>query len=182
MTCIAAWIEGKTIWMAGDSAGVGGGYRMQIRSDPKVFILGSYVMGYTSSFRMGQLLRYSFKVPDCPTDMDLDRFMRTDFINAVRKCLSKGGYREKKDEVESGGFFLVGVKGRLFEVCDDFQVASVPEPFMATGCGESFALGALAAMQKIKMHPKQRLIKSLEIAERYSAGVRRPFIVVKQPK
>lgn len=43
--------------MGCDSAGVGG-WHLQLRADPKVFHVGHFLIGYTDSFRMGQLLRF----------------------------------------------------------------------------------------------------------------------------
>ena len=68
MTCIAAITEKGKVYMGGDSAGVSG-YDITIRADEKVFKNGQCVFGFTSSFRMGQLLCYKFKVPVKPPKM-----------------------------------------------------------------------------------------------------------------
>ncbi|KKN17732.1 hypothetical protein LCGC14_0962700, partial [marine sediment metagenome] len=63
MTCIVGFIDdGGKAWMGGDSAGVAG-HHTHPRRDPKVFRVGPVLIGYTSSFRMGQLLRYHLKIP-----------------------------------------------------------------------------------------------------------------------
>ena len=60
MTCIVGILEENgDIYMGGDSAGASGN-TLKIRADEKVFINENYIMGFTSSFRMGQLLRYGF--------------------------------------------------------------------------------------------------------------------------
>ena len=56
MTCIAGLVHDETVYLAGDSAGTSG-WNLTVRADPKVFANDSYVMGFTTSFRMGQLLR-----------------------------------------------------------------------------------------------------------------------------
>jgi hypothetical protein len=89
MTCIAALVKDKKVYMGADSAGLAG-YHLGIRADRKIFMNSGFLFGFTSSFRMGQLLQYSFKPPPFK-GRDLDRFMVRDFIEAVRKCLSKGG-------------------------------------------------------------------------------------------
>ena len=58
MTVIVALKNKDEVVMGGDCAGVGWNYDIQMRSDPKVFRVGRFVIGYTSSFRMGQLLRF----------------------------------------------------------------------------------------------------------------------------
>ena len=59
MTCIAGLVHDGAVYLAGDSAGCSG-WDLTVRADPKVFVSGSYVMGFTTSFRMGQLLRSVF--------------------------------------------------------------------------------------------------------------------------
>ena len=52
MTCIVGLIDGRRVWMGGDSAGVSG-LDITVRADAKVFRNGDFLIGFTSSFRMG---------------------------------------------------------------------------------------------------------------------------------
>lgn len=175
MTCIAGVVHGGVVYVAGDSAGCSG-WDLSVRADEKVFKVGPYVMGYTSSFRMGQLLRYSLQAPMPPTEnTDLHRFMCTEFVDALRKCLKDGGYATKTSDKEEGGEFLVGVSGRLFVVSADYQVGEHIDPFASVGCGSQIAHGALHAIQDFDLTPNARLSRALEAAERYSNGVRGPY-------
>lgn len=177
MTCIAGLVHNGRVYIGADSAGIGG-WDLTIRADEKAFTTGPYVMGFTDSFRMGQLLRYSLTPPE-PTE-DLQRFMVTAFVDAVRGCLKAGGYARKENEQESGGAFLVGVRGSLFVVCGDYQVAEPADQMAAVGCGAQVALGALYATQW-SPEPGNRLDTALRAAERLSAGVRGPFTIVREP-
>lgn len=47
---------------------------------------------------------------------------------------------------------------------------------MAVGCGDQIARGALYGTQM--QPPKERIRIALEAAERFSAGVRGPFIIL----
>lgn len=175
MTCIVGLVHQGKVYVGGDSAGTNSNWELSIRKDRKVFVNSGYAMGFTSSFRMGQLLAYSL-VPPKPTGKDLLRFMATEFVDAVRKCLKSGGYAETVNGTESGGCFLVGVQGRLFGIHEDFQVAENISGIDAVGCGSELAMGAMLATPKAK--PFQRIRLALSIAERCSAGVRKPFHVV----
>lgn len=179
MTCIVGMIDSKNknVIIGGDSAGVAGSV-VSIRKDSKVFKNGEFVIGCTSSFRMIQLLRFSFKPPEIKTK-DIYEYMCTDFINAVRLCFKDGGYLQKyTDGDEKGGSFLVGYKNKLFKVEDDFQVEETLNGINACGCGENFSLGALYALSKSDIEIKDKIIKSLEAAEFYSTGVCKPFILL----
>ncbi len=101
--------------------------------------------------------------------------MTTTFIDAVRDCLKARGWATKSQDQESGGTFLVGYKGRLFTIYDDYQVGEPVDGYDAVGCGESFAKGALFASPTLK--GKKRIEVALQAAERCSAGVRGPFCI-----
>ncbi len=180
MTCIVGYVEDGTIYMGADSAGVGG-LTLDIRADEKVFRNGEFLMGFTSSYRMGQLLCYKFTPPVHPPKMSVEKYMVSEFVEAVRKCLADGGYQTKKDEVTTGGCFLVGYRGRIFEIWDNYQVAWQRVPFNSVGCAQDIAKGALQAMCKVNrpVTARSRVVAALQIAEQFSAGVRGPFKVLK---
>ncbi|AGL18763.1 hypothetical protein [Actinoplanes sp. N902-109] len=173
MTAIVGLVAGKRVLIGGDSAGVAG-MSLTVRADAKVFRKDRYLFGFTTSFRMGQLLRYSLTLPR--PDGDLDAFMATTFIDALRDCLKTGGWAMKDNEREEGGTFLVGVKGRLFAIHDDYQVAQAADGYAAVGCGDQIALGALHATEGLGLEPRHRVLRALAAAERFSAGVRGPFV------
>lgn len=62
MTAIAGLVHDGRVLIGADSGGVAG-WTLNVRKDSKVFTNGAYVMGFTTSFRMGQLLRWAFKPP-----------------------------------------------------------------------------------------------------------------------
>jgi ATP-dependent protease HslVU (ClpYQ) peptidase subunit len=176
MTCIVGVIDkkNKKVVIGGDSAGVGG-YDVTIRRDVKVFKVGDFVIGCTSSFRMIQLIRFSLTPPKMYPDTDVYQYMCTDFVNALRTTFKDGGFLALDKNVESGGTFLVGYKDRLFQIMDDYQVGESYDDFDACGCGQSFALGSLAATDK-EQGAEDRVRKALEIATHFSAGVRPPYV------
>ena len=176
MTCIVALKHRGAVHMGADSAGVGG-YSLMVRQDPKIYRNGPVLFGFTSSFRMGQLLGHAFRMPLRSPELSLDKFMVTDFIDAIRKCLKDGGYAKKDNEVESAGRFLVAYASEIFMVDSDYQVGRPTAPFDSVGCGADLALGSLATTERIarSLHPQARLTLALQAAEDMSAGVRAPF-------
>lgn len=178
MTCIVGLIDNGTVLMGGDSAGVDG-LSLVVRRDPKVFQNGGFLIGYTSSFRMGQLLAHAFTPPTPREGQDVFAFMVTDFVDALRTCFKDGGYATRKNDVEEGGTFLVGFRDRLFHIEDDYQVGEAADPFTACGCGQDVALGSLHSTTG--RDPHDRIQMALNAAERFSAGVRGPFVVAWLP-
>ena len=176
MTCIVGFIDKKKnkVVMGADSVGIAG-LEVTLRKDKKVFKNGDFVIGGTSSFRMIQLLRFSFRPPEIH-DKEIYEYMCTDFINAVRKCFEEGGCLQKfSDGDEKGGVFLVAYKDRLFKIDNDFQVAEASQGFDACGCGEAYALGSIYSTSKT--NAETIVIDALRCAENFSGGVRSPFVI-----
>lgn len=173
MTCVVGIEHDGDVLIAGDIAGTDGWLRQTLRSDDKVFRVGEFTMGFTSSYRMGQLLRYRLTLGQ-PDTWDVDRFMSTTFIDAVRECLKAGGWSSVKESREVGGVFLVGIAGRLYHVDSDFQVGRSLDGYDAVGCGDDLALGALHATRHVR-DPRGRVLRALEAAAHHSAGVAGPF-------
>jgi ATP-dependent protease HslVU (ClpYQ) peptidase subunit len=179
MTCIVGLEHAGKVLIGGDSAGTAG-WSQTIRADEKVWRSGEFVYGFTSSFRMGQLLRYGLSLPRLPGEStgaaELVRWMSTEFIDAVRTTLKEGGYAKVENGVETGGTFLVGWRGSLYYVDSDFQVGCPVTGEAAVGCGGDIAVGALHASRGRK--PRDRVRGALEAAAELSAGVAGPFKVV----
>jgi ATP-dependent protease HslVU (ClpYQ) peptidase subunit len=177
MTCIVGIAHKGKCYIGGDSAGVDSS-RLTLtgRADQKVFRVGEFVMGFTTSFRMGQLLAYSFNAPASRNGVTPMAYMATDFINAVRDCLKAGGFAKNENGTEKGGTFLVGYKGTIFTIYDDYQIEQSLNDFHAVGCGDLIALGSLYETRK--KEPEERIRSALAASAHFSAGVRAPFNVV----
>lgn len=173
MTCIVGLSYKGTVYMGGDSAGVDtSDLSINIRSDEKVFLNGPFIMGFTTSFRMGQLLRYKLTPPKQSINQNDMAYLVTDFIDAVRECFTDNGFGTESE----GGTFLVGYNGKLYTIDSDFQVGLSKAGIHAVGSGANIALGA---MYVSKGKPEARITKALEAAAAYNAGVAPPFHILK---
>ncbi len=178
MTCIVGLVDGNDVWMGGDSAGVSG-LDITVRSDSKVFHNGEFLIGFTNSFRMGQLLACRLEPPARRDGQDLFRYMVTDFVDSVRLCFKDGGWAQCSNDVETGGTFMVAHEGRLFTIQSDYQVSETARGYNAIGCGADYALGSLASTASLP--PEGRVRKALECAELFNGGVRAPFTIQRLP-
>jgi hypothetical protein len=180
MTCIVGITDGDRVFIGGDSAGVAG-YDITLRKDPKVFKNGDFLIGYTSSFRMGQLLRYQCNFTSYHPDFydDEYHYMCTTFIEEVRSVLKDYGYTTIDANNEAGGVFLVGFNGKIFRVDYDFHVGESLKCYDSIGCGKDYALGCLFGNEgDLKSDPKHYINLVLKAAEEFSGGVRSPFIIL----
>jgi len=179
MTCVIGYKTEEGIWMGADSAGTDGFGSQMPRADTKVFHNGPMTFGFCGSFRMGQLLRFNLKVPAQAEGLSDFEFMVTNFVDAVRKTLKRGGFTHKKNNVESGGEFLVAYKDSLYHIEEDFQVGLDTRDFVAIGSGTWTAGGAMAVLSELGMAPRQAILKALKIVADQDAYVAAPFVVIK---
>ncbi len=177
MTAIAGFTDGKKVWIGGDSAGVAG-YSIRTRTDAKVFKNGEMVMGFTTSFRMGQILQHHLTPPTPLEGQDPYAYMVKQFIPAVKSSLRNHGFEKNTLGRDEGGTFLVGYRGKIYEVSDDYQVGTLAQNYHACGCGRELAMGALYALDFYDMSPEERITTALEAAAEFSAGVKPPFTIL----
>lgn len=177
MTAIAGIVQDGKVWIGGDSAGVAG-YGLSVRADPKVFELDEFLIGYTSSFRMAQIIRYHV-APEPPKEGQSPfEYMVCSFVPLVRQAMKTHGYLKTEDGREEIGMFLAGWRGRLFSIQGDLQVGENALPYAACGCGEDLVLGSLHTTNRYDIAPTTRIQLALEAAEAFSAGVRGPFMIL----
>lgn len=173
MTCIVGIAREGKVYMGGDSIGISEHSKCQ-RNDPKVFKLGQFLIGFTTSYRMGQLLKYSLRIPQQTDNQSDFEYMVTTFIPKVRECLETGGFED--DGGIRGGVFLVGYKGKLYKVWSDFQVSEPTTQYGSCGSGEDLALGSLFATRH-HWDCHFRILDALKAAETFNVTVGGPFAV-----
>jgi len=152
------------------------------RKEPKCFKIGQYGIAFTDSFRMGQILQYSWTPPKytpTKTNSGLDKFMRTKFVDSVKQTFKDNGYGSigSSSEEDTGGIFIVGLEGRIFTIDEDFHVGENVVNYMAEGSGGQIALGALYATKNQK-NPRLRIKAALEAAAEFNMAVAPPFTYI----
>ncbi len=173
MTCVIGLVDrSKKIYIGVDSAAVSGWTRRQTRLS-KVFRRGAFLLGYTTSFRMGQLLEHELDVPVHPAGQDDMSYLVTQFVEHVRLLLKSKGFAKIESNNESGGQFLLGYRGHLYSVDSDFQVGEMADGVDAIGSGCDIALGAMMALDRLP--PTRRIRRALEVAAHFNMGVLPPF-------
>jgi hypothetical protein len=129
--------------------------------------------------RAGQLLRYDWLPPRQEDKQDDYEFMGSTVIGSIRDTLKDGGFARVRNNVEEGGDFIVGYKGQIYEIQEDFVVCRTVDPYLAIGSGDDVALGSLYSTIE-DPDPENRILLALCAAERYNAYVRRPFVVLSE--
>jgi ATP-dependent protease HslVU (ClpYQ) peptidase subunit len=179
MTCIVGLEDNGHVYIGGDSAGVDDDFGMETRLDRKVFKRHNMVIGFSGSFRIGQVLEHSLVIPEHPKDKSDMSYLVGDFVDAVRECCKiKGCIKQSSTTDTSEANFLMGYKSRLYTVHEDFQVGYNKAGYAAVGCGETYALGALFALHDSNVSPKDKIMCALRAAAFHNAGVAPPFYIL----
>lgn len=175
MTCIIGYIDENGVGhMAGDTAGTA--VSQHYRSDnvhAKVFQNGSMLIGYTSSFRMGQILEHVFVQPDHPEGMSDYQYMITKVVPAIRNTFVTESFMGKEEK--HGGTFLIIYNHKLFAIQDDFAVFERPRNFDSCGSGFIASNTAFETMTEFGLVKhigvREALVKSIEITARTNITV-----------
>ena len=151
---------------------------------PKVWKSGEFLYGYCGSLRAGQILQHIFAAPQLPdddTDDAIEKYLVQEWSEALRSCFLDSGHAKIKHEVQTANdtWFLLGVRGRLYQMQGDYSVWRVSRGYQAIGSGEQFALGALEVMSKQRKYRAERMIlTALAAAAEHAPTVGPPFNVV----
>lgn len=187
MTCIVGMLKDGLVHMAGDHIGTDG-YDVEVQRRSKVFRNGDFVIGYTSSFRMGQLLEHVWEPPKKPRECkDTLEYMVKYVVPSLIKLFEENKFmRVVSDSNASanksvngqayGGEFLIGYKSHLFKIQSDFAVLECTRPFDAIGAGEDYAKGSFEILYNLnylfQYEPKTILTEVLKAVEGQSALVK----------
>lgn len=164
MTCIVGIAFNGKVYIGGDTLG-SDGFRKGVYDRPKVFKNNDFIIGYTTSYRMGQLLEASFIPPErLSSEKDDFIYIVNRVIPAIKSCLSRGGFEQSHNGKDEGGVFLLGYKGNLYEVQSEYSILKASH--MAIGSGIDHAMGALSAIHKINptMTPEEKITIAIEAA------------------
>ena len=149
MTCCIGYKTVKGLYFASDTQGSNDDTK-ETRLDPKVFKVKNMLFATCGSFRMRDVLMYELDLPKCKIDEDIDRYMRTTVINAIRMLFIDRGICIKTDETDiaSPGDILIGIHDKIYKIESDFQVGEISKPYVAIGCGAREAMGAMTMFEK----------------------------------
>jgi ATP-dependent protease HslVU (ClpYQ) peptidase subunit len=177
MTCIAAIKELSQIIMVSDSGSIDTESMFILnRADQKMVIKDNrFLIGFAGSYRIGQIIVSNF-MPPRNDSMNPEKYMRTDFIAAMRESLSENGIQSQTMDNTS---FLIGYAGQLFWIQDDFQIAEIAHDYMAIGSGCEVALGSLFSTESLTS--EERLTTALRASMEFKAGIRAPFHMLRLP-
>lgn len=133
--------EGR-VYLAGDLNGTGSNNKVT-HTRSKVFTTRSeyIVVGYSDCWRYGQILENMIwpTIPD--KVVSPYAWLVREVIPWIREQMREAG-------LQKAGRTLVGMRGELWEIQDDFSVIRPDSGYYAIGSGAEYAMGALHALRQ----------------------------------
>lgn len=159
---------------------------------------GNYILGAAGDLRAINIIHHAFEPPACKqlTGAELDKFMTSEFLPALRECFEDEGYGEttrrtdmtaatKRAPAQHESELLVAVNGVIYEIGSDYSWTRELRSVYGVGSGSSYALGAayslLAGGKSESLDAAKQLVKaSLAVAARLDIYTSAPFTVYSQ--
>jgi len=176
MTCIIGYKQDDKVWVGADSCASTDNYRFSARTK-KLIRKDNMLIGSAGSYRQINLIKHELVIPPHPKNMSTDRYINILLVNALRSCFAKAGFSKiESNQEEFDGSLLVGYRGRLFELCTDFQILENYKPYAAVGSATELSLGALHVLNTTKdLTPRQKLYRVFRAASTHDNRVKPPF-------
>lgn len=174
MTCIIAHATRTSSFIAADKLG-SNNFTKAIQSEPKIFekefdsrVLeegfiptihkDTMTIGYTTSFRMGQLLKHCLVLPEKQPTQSFKEYLVQSVVPAIRTLFrEEWGSRADNQDV-GGGQFIILHKHKIYEIHEDFCVLEPKNNISAVGSGAYHAIAAMAAYLTVETETEVPLV------------------------
>ncbi len=181
MTCLLGIVEGNTMYLGADSVGANDHYK-EVRRDSKIFRKRDMLIACTHSFRMRDIIRYDFELPEHSEGMSVEKYMVTIFINKLREKLKECGHIKKDNDGDAGCGLLIAYRGKILKIENDFQVGQSKDDYDAYGSGTYCALCSLFTSSYYDIKPEERMRLAFESCRRFVKGCCAPPYKIKKLK
>lgn len=181
MTCIAGAIRHGEVCIGGDAVSLKGSQAARVGTEGKVFRVGEFLIGSAGTVRAHQLIRYLFNPP--PIENEVISYMVQRFIPVLRELMKENGEEcdSKDGKREMDARFLIGVRGRLFEIDPGYGVFECKAPYAAIGCADQEALAAMYVANRLldQYVSAQAIVENgLLAAAEFDTSIRPPFTMM----
>jgi 20S proteasome alpha/beta subunit len=132
---------------------------------PKIAINKQYIIAGAGMVRGSNLAHLAFNPPRAPKE-NLDKFMVTKFIPALRKCFVQHGYdmKESSDIAQHDSEFIVAINGIIYQIDPSYSIERLGSKYYVNGSGFQFAMGALDALDANQIDNHEDAIEAVEKA------------------
>lgn len=175
MTCIVGVEFNGSVLMGGDVQGTGWNNKV-VHTQPKVFFKKNVIFGFTTSYRFGQLLEHKLTDPVVPEDdEEIYRWLITVLVPDMKSVLESNDFK-------TGGNCLIGVRGQLWELQNDFSVLRSVLGYASCGSGSEYAMGSICTSlnkiaQTAEAH-KRAITEAIKVAGQFCPSVGTDSVII----
>lgn len=166
MTTLIAFQHDDFCVIAADTQTTGYDLRSDCSPMGKIAKNGKFLVSAAGLVRGMNLIQHAFNPPTVPRTKDLDKFMVTSFVPALRKTFALSGYDIKSDGMAAffENDFIVAVNGTLYFIDEGYGLERTKDKVYCTGSGMKLALGAAYALGLEECDDYEEAIEILEAA------------------
>ena len=173
------WLGADTgAYDADDAGGV------LVTNTAKVWRWEDFVFGTAGSYRAIQILHRW--LPDSELLMQfqaadsVEDFMVLKLVPAIKEVFETHNYGTQiNGEAVHGSTLLIGARGKLWALYDDYAVLQIRSTYHAIGSAADTGLGAMYVLtSNTRLRPETIIERTLEAAAAHCAYVRGPFTIV----
>lgn len=181
MTCVVAIKTKNKIIIGADSASADNNYSIIGRKDKKIFKKQNMVFAFSGSFRMGQIIQFSMKIPKHDRKKSDFEYICTDIISSIQKAFKTNGFdgEDEHKRKENDGLLIIIYNKNIYVIDCDFQVALYETSYASIGSGSDIAMGSLYTTECLgNIEPKNRAELALLASAKFCTAVREPFYII----
>jgi hypothetical protein len=145
VTLIIAVKTSDGVIIQGDKNGFSGWGEVSRRHDAKVFIKGAWGIGFTTSYRMGQILRDKLTGDIAKGGMEAAAFA---LVEEARAELEKNHYSKLENNQAEGGTWIATEGSHIICIQDDYAYNVVADDYCCVGCGARYASAIMEYTKK----------------------------------
>jgi len=178
MTCIVAFKQNDNTYIAGDMLG-SDGYSKKLIAQPKVFKNGNLYIGYTTTFRYGQVLEHVWTPPrHIAQDKSDMRYLVEDVVPSLISCLKSANMKELEGHQGFGECVIVYNKSIYRMQADNSMLPY--EDFACCGSGEISAAAIMEWHTKDgQLNNSFSVEKLFETLSKVCVGVSKEHVCIK---
>jgi ATP-dependent protease HslVU (ClpYQ) peptidase subunit len=176
MSVAVGIIERGQVWMGADTAITAGNIQLQA-SGVKMFRVKDLVIAGVGYLRPIQSIHYGLGVPRHPKGISNEEYVIGHLIPKLADCIeASDGVAEPMDSHAMSCSLLIGYRGNLFHIAEDFACTQPSNPYYAIGSGGSYAMAALALLEGAP--PRERMELAMEVTSMFDPWVTAPFDIL----
>lgn len=172
--------ETGSVWMGGDSAVTTWPNSVDVLREGKIFNIADIMLfGSAGTLRNAQIIKHSLMFRhQFSEESDMD-YLVNGVAESIREILREKGASRIEANIESNvNSWLLGYRGKIYEIDDSYAVVNSARGLTAIGSGRDYAMASMLALKEYEPDPRKRILKTLKLVAELDSYVKPKFHVM----